>query len=1051
MSMVFFALIVLGLYCYSELPVQLLPSIGAPYITVQTVYPGTSPEEMERLVTEPIEDAVSSIGGVDDVRSISQEGLSLVIVKFVEGMDEDAAAADVRDRVSAVRAQLPDDAEDPVVAKFDITAMPIMLIGVSAERPSREVKMVVEERVKDRLANVPGVASVSVAGGEEREIQILVDQGRLAALGFSLGDLHRLLAAQNLNLPAGKIKEGRSEYAVRVLGEFVSVDEIRNLTLLSPRGARVRLSEIAEVRDTSADVQTIGRLNGKSSVQLSIQKTSESNTVEVARLVKRELEELKKELPPDFSFGIASDQSIFTEDALHDLRVSLSLGVLLATLVVFFFLRNLPSTFIIFTAIPTSMITTFIPVRLLGFSLNFMTLLGLALAVGILVDDSIVVLENIYRHLGMGKPPAKAAFEGRMEIGLAAVSITMCDVVVFVPIAFVTGIVGQFFRPFALVVAFSTLTSLFVSFTLTPMLASRWLKSADVPEETGEDRVGEAAMRRFWWYVPVLRRAIGPYSRFGTILLGFFALIFAIIVIGPRLGKEFFPRLDQGEAYIFAELPGSARLEETDRVLRQIEDVLRRYPEVETIFTEAGRSMSLRGSQYGQVTIKLIEKAGFIDRLLHPGQRVITIRRGDKEIRKRRRHVQDIADELQRVLASIPGAEIRVRTESRHGTGGVNPLELEITGSDAQAVVETAQRVYEQMYKVPQAIGVDISHKPGKPEIQARIDRVKAAQLGFTVSEIAMALRGAIEGLVGTEYREAGEEYDIRLRLRPEDRVTTEQVENVIIGIRNNQPVRLGDVAVVAPGRGPTQIDHRRGLRMVTISCALGRDESGRIIAQSKLQRLIEEKILNQMVFPPGVRWQWGAVAEWQEESFQKLYRAMLLGGSLIFMVLCALYESWFYPLVIMMTVPMALVGGLLGLIVAGVHLNIMSLIGFMMLLGLVTKNAILLVDYTNTLRRQGFDRQEALLRSGPVRMRPILMTTLTLVFSLLPIVVGVGRGAEIRQPMAAVVTGGMIVSTILTLLVVPAFYTVLDDVQERIYMPAKRLLLRLVFPGRTE
>jgi len=1040
MSMVFVAIAVLGFISYRGLPLELFPDTELPVVTVVTTYPGAGPDEIERLVTDPIESGTASCSGLDEMRSQSIENHSVVILIFVYGTDIDAAAADVRDKVSAVKAQLPTDAEDPVVSKFSFTSTPIMRVGVAGDRPSRDLKTLVDERVKDRLASIPGVANVTVSGGEVREIQIELKQDRLRALGLSVLDVRSQLVAQNLDLPGGSVDEGRREYSVRLLGEFKTVDEVSDVWLTTGTGARVRLTSLATVRDTIADIETTSRVNGKPSVSIGVQKASGANTVKVAETIRETVKELDEELPGDLSFVITRDESTFTEDALHDLTTSLALGVLMAALVVWAFLRSIPATTIVFLAIPTSMIATFGPISMAGYSLNFMSMLGLSLAVGALVDDSIVVLENIYRHLSMGKTPAQAALDGRMEIGLAAVSITLTDVVVFVPIAMMQGIVGQIFRPFGFTVAFAVLFSLFVSFTLTPMLAARWLKSG--ARHGGEEGdAGETAVRKRSLYVRLLSVAIHPGWRWlvagGTlvVLWGTFALLF------PRVGKEFTPTQDQGMVDVYLELPTGVRVEETDKAVREVERVVAQLPEVESYTAVAGEgSSSASGSHYGMVALKLHDRTGWLGRLRNKPGSIVEGKDGKKQ---RVSGVFYTIERLRGMVRDVPGADVRVELGGGRGPGGAD-VQVQLIGRQEDGLIEVHDRVLAAMQTVPELSGVSTSWKPGKPEVQAKIDRKRAGDLGFTAAELAQAIRVAVEGDTTTEYREAGVEYDVRIRLQEKDRLNPQDIGGVLVGVRNGRPIRLADVADIQFGRGPVRIDHKDRQQYVSVSGNFALDEkTGKPLTSDKVEAAVK-KVIDAISLPPGIRYEMGGEAEFRTEAFGYMGEAMMLAVILVFLLLSALYESLFYPAIIMTVVPMAMVGGLVVLWLTGLRFGIVSIIGFIMLVGMVSKNSILLVDYTNTMRSRGMSRSDALIRSGPTRFRPIIMTTLSLVFALAPIASGLGKGAELRQPLAATVVGGMIVSTLLSLLVVPAFYSIVDDFQVFIYGGLKRFLFRL-------
>lgn len=1037
MTMFFVAIAFLGWNAYQKLPKQLFPDVEIPIVSVTTIYPGASPDDVERLIADPIEQAVSTVNRVDEVRTTSREGLCNVVIQFEVGADEKEAAADIRDKVFGVLNQLPDDAEQPIVQKFDIAAQPtIMAAALSDRLEPRELRTLADRTIKDRVSGAAGVASVAVAGGEVREIQVRVRQDRLRAIGMSLLAFRQWLTTQSLDLPGGSLQEGEKEISVRVLGEFASPEEIRNLTIPTGNGGTVRLRDIADVSDSAAEPQTLSRINGRPSVTIVATKTSSANVIETADAIKARLNVLEQTLPGDVKFVVSSDESVFTKDALHDLVTSLFYGIVLATLVVWVFLRNFRATLAIFIAIPTSLLATFMLMRLIGYTMNFMTMLGLALVIGILVDDSIVVLENIYRHLAMGKDPTRAAIEGRMEIGLAAVAITLTDVVVFVPIALMGGIVGKFFRPFGATVAFATLFSLIVSFTLTPMMAARWMRPRDVKGHAEEGDAAEQAVRRRTPYVRALDFCISRWGRWITLASAALLLVGVTIFVGGRLGASFFSRADQGEFTVYIELPLDKNLEATDAKARQVEEILSRYEEIEAVLTETGRSAAGRGKNLAQMQVKCIERA-------QKFQRIVARLSGRKFVQTRDGHTLRVTgtDELCAAIQAecdrIGGAAIRVRPPQEGAAQGVNPVEIQLFGPRDAGLVEYAQRVYERIAAIPEFQGTDITYKTGRPELQAKLDRVRLAELGFSVAEVAATIRTAVEGDNTLKYRERGNEYDIRIQLAKADSASAASIPELVVGMRDGDPIRLRDIAQVTLGEGPAELTRLNRQDMITVSLDPG------LMAMSEANR-IALAALEEIPRPPGISYKVGGSVEMMQESFGYMVEALMISVVMVFALLCMLYESWFYPFVIMLGVPMATTGAYIGLKLAGCRLDIFAMIGMIMLMGLVTKNSILLVDYTNTLRARGYSRRDALLRAGPTRFRPIVMTTLTLVLSLSPISTGLGKGAEFRQPLGASVTGGMIFSTILTLLVIPAFYTVIDDIQERIYLPIKRFIFRI-------
>ena len=1034
--MFWLALIVMGLRSRMDMKVELNPKIDLPYVTIMTTYPGAGPEEIETLVTKPLEEAIGAVNNIKNVTSVSQDSLSIVTAEFYVGTDLDSATSDIREKVDSTLRQLPQDADHPTISKLDIGSMPVMMIGLSSHLPLAQLKRIADDVVKDRLGKVPGVAAITLTGGETREIRVALDRGRLESLGLTVSDVARAVSAQNLNLPSGDIDEGKQQFSVRTLGEFQTVDEVRDLRLQFSdgqgppgEGVVVKLSELGRVLDTVAKPAEITRVQRKPSIGVLVQKSADANTVDVCNSVKRELSGLKQEYGDELEFVTSQDDSKQVKAALEDVNMSLILGVILVVLTIYLFLHNIRGTFIVGIAIPACLVATFLPMKALGFTMNQMTMLALSLVVGILVDDSIVVIENIFRHLHLGEGPRDAALNGRTEIGLAALAITMTDVVVFVPIAFMGGIVGQFFRQFGITVAVATLFSLLCAFTLTPMLASRWFRRGEQTEPTGG--FGRAFDRFYRWlddrYRGVLRLALR--RRFFTLLLGLGALVGTLMVFGPRLGFEFFPSSDEGKLGVTVEMPQGTTLRETNKLLGQVEEIVFAVPEVENVFTNVGRitggfrGVGEQGPGYGQVSLKLVDKVQLKERVRHPL---------DKWEGRRHRSDQEVARELRQKVAAIPGADLKVSISS--GFGGTEaPVQIELRSNDMAQMLRTANAIKGLLAKTEGIRDPDISWRTGKPEVQVRVDREKAAAFDFSVAKIAMVLRDSFEGNTDTKFREAGEEYDIRVQLEEADRNDVREVENLVIGMRNHQPVRLRELAQVSLSRGPNKIDRKNRQRQVTVLANL---EEGYPLGN--MQQQIQPELDKTPM--PGILLHWGGRAEVSAESNRYLLAALLLSVLLVYMLMAALFESFLNPFIIMFSLPMALVGAIAALAITGKTLSIIAMIGIIMLMGLVTKNAILLLDYTNTLRARGVPRNDAILEAGPVRLRPVLMTTTAMILGMLPIAIGLGEASETRAPMAICVIGGMIVSTLLTLVLIPVTYTLFDDLT--------RFLRRLFRPG---
>lgn len=1077
-AMAVLSFVVLGLWAMMRLPIELMPRIDFPFVVVTTLYPGADPEEVESSVTEKIEEAVSTISGVRHVMSYSQEGISVVAVQFELGVKSSDAAADVRDKISTIRAQLPEGVKEPVINKIDVLAFPVVTLIVSGERPLKELREFAEDEIAQRLERLPGVSMAQVFGGDVREIQINVHPEKLNAYRLSLIDVVRALAGAHLDVPAGTLRGETMDLGIRLSGKFKSVQEIKDVPIrfgnraMGYVGTVVRLSDIADVEDTVADRETELRLNGKEAVGIYVFRHSEANTVEVADAVRGEVERLSKALPKDINLLIADDQSVFVRDSLHDLTVSLLLGALLAMLIVFVFLHDIKGTIIIGLAIPTSLIAAFIPINFLGYTLNFMVMLGLAHAVGALVDDSIVVLENIYRHLEMGELPTEAAFNGRTEIGFAAIAITLVDVVVFTPMIYMGGIVGRFFKPFAVAHVASVLFSLLVSFTFTPMLASRWFKRLTREELERQPRnaierlfagfdvlwgsverlygaaldwalrnralvlfAGNASLLTvLGWMAPMDLHARGILMAF-ILLVG---LLLALFAKGQRFGLlgfsaacaislmfihlpskfGFIPTMDMGRVYAVIEMPPGTSMNETRRAIETVEQQLLRMPEVKHVISNIGTTGAAimgvggYGHEYALLDIVLVDK------------------------NERKRTQAEIAQWLSEWLREqIPAAQISVEEQTGMARRGA-PVQVELIGPDREELIELAREIATKMERIPQLRDVKLSWRPGRPEHHFKVDRQRAADLGFTASDVAWVLRTAIEGNTDLKYKEGDREYDIRIRLSRNSLNDHNSLLNLIAGTGfRNQPVKVGEVAYPVLSSGPSMLERKDRQNMISVTANLTPGaQLGN--AQQAIARAIAgiDRGRNTVSF--------GGDIELMRENYGYLLSALLLAIVLVYMLQAALFNSVLLPLSIILALPQALIGALLALMLTGKGMSIVAMIGIIMLMGVTEKNAILLVDFTNTLRARGLSVHEAIVRAGQVRLRPIAMTTLTLILALIPVALEFGKAGELRSPMAIATIGGLTLSWMLTLFVVPVAYTVFEETTQRIANAWRKLVV---------
>ena len=1013
MLMVIGALLVVGLVSWTKLGVDLLPALDFPFVVVTTPYPGASPESVDQLVTKKIEDAVVTINNIDYISSNSTEGVSVVVIAFKDNAPKDVSI-DVERKVSAIRSTLPTDAKDPSIGKYDPNAQPIMQLTLSGNRDLGALQRLGEEKIQKRLEGTDGVAQVTLIGGLVREIQVQVDQQKLQARGLSILQVNQALAADNVNVPAGNITQQGKDWNVRLDNQAQTPAELNSVLISTTPNGPVFLKDVAVVIDSYKKIDNLQRTNGKSAVGITILKQSSANTVETADNVKKTMAALQKELPADVSMDISSDASIFTRNSLSDVQRELTTAVLLTGLVLLLFLHTFRSTLIVLLTIPTSLIATLGVMYFMGLSLNMMSLMGLTLTVGILVDDSIVVLENIFRHLQLGEAPREAAANGRAEIGFAAIAITLVDVVVFAPIAFMSGITGQYFRQFGLVIVTATLFSLFVSFTLTPLLASRWYKRGDY----GEDKVERptrnplALFGRYWdrgynqisrGYARLLRFAVGGRTRWVIVGLAAASFIGGIMLVAMGvLSTEFFPQADDGQLQVNLEMPPGTNLEVTDAATQRIEQRISAWPEVKQAFTSVGVKRSggfgTGGGRFATISVELVPKA------------------------LRSRTPVDLSQEARSFGADIPGAKVTAGpTGGIAGPGGAS-VNVRIQGEDQSTLASLATQVADIVRKVPGTTDVNDGGVTGEPQMVVNIDRQQAADLGLTPAQVASVLRTGLAGSAVSTFRPAGTQgWDISVILNPDERQRVEQVGEIPIVTPRGATVRLGQIATVSSVSGPTAIGRRDRQRSVYVTADLNGRTAGDVAKDVQVG-------LDKLVVPAGYKVTQGGEAQSQAESFGQIFTALGLSVLLMYMLMVALFESLVFPIMIMFSLPLATVGAFGLLAATGNTLNMMSMIGLILLAGLVGKNAILLVDYTNTLRKRGLARNAALLEAGPTRLRPILMTTSALVLAMSPIALKLGEGSEWRAPMAVTVIGGLLTSTLLTLVLIPAVYTILDD-----------------------
>jgi hydrophobic/amphiphilic exporter-1 (mainly G- bacteria), HAE1 family len=1017
MTMIFVTLGVLGIFGYSRMGNDLLPKMDWPYVSIVTVFPGAGPKEVESLVSKPIEEAVSGVSKLDNVRSYSYEGVSVVLAQFTMSAEVEQVTNDVQRVVEQARSKLPDDAKAPKISKADMNAFPILRVSVTGQMPSRELFQFIKDRIKPRLEQVDGVSTVTLMGGEEREIRVEVDNQKLNAYGISILEVSQAMGRENLDFPTGKIDEKVNQYIVRLAGKFKSMDDIRNTVISTSPGGTVYLKDIATVVDGVREDFTISRLNGERSIAVIIQKQSDANSVKTSERLHATMAQLERENGGKVTFVVAQDITNFTRDSLSDVQRDLFLAILMVALVLFFFLHSARNSLIVLLAIPTSLVSTFFFMWLLNFTLNLVSLMALALVIGILVDDSIVVLENIHRHLEHGEEPVKAAILGRSEIGFAAIAITLVDVVVFLPISLVGGVVGRIFGEFGITIVSSTLLSLFVSFTLTPMLASRWARLVEHVQtsfigrfiawsEGMQDALADRYKGLLDWAL-THRRSILTIS--GGLLLASIALIPAGFI-----GTEFMTDTDRGEFAVNLDMPLGTTVEKTDAAVRDVEQIVASLPEVERYLSTSGNQQSQwrsgNQSNLGQVQIKLIDK------------------------RDRKRSTNAVMMEIKNRAAAIPGLTTSFNTIGMWGMANESPFQVEIIGQDLEKVVAFSDRVKDIIVATKGTADVTTSWEEGKPEVKIEVDRDKVARMGLTLAEVGLAVRTAIEGDLPTKYVEGDTEFDLRVVLDKASRVNAGDVGTITLVNHYGQPVLLSQVANIHSGKGPTVVSRKDRERLVTVASNLSGE-----VPLGQVNAAVEKEI-NAVGVPDGVRIFYGGDTENMRDMFSDMMLALSLAVLFVYIIMVSLFESYVHPFTIMFSLPMALVGAFSGLALTRSTLNMFSLIGIIMLMGLVTKNAILLVDFTNTLRARGMSMRDALLEAGKIRLRPIIMTTATMIFGMMPLALALGSGAEMRQGMAIVVIGGLTSSTLLTLVLVPVVYTYVDGLRSRLPALFKRV-----------
>ncbi|WP_026485760.1 efflux RND transporter permease subunit [Caldanaerobius polysaccharolyticus] len=990
----------LGVYGYNHLGADLLPSIDTPYITIFTTYPGASADEIEKEVAKPIEDAVSGVSGIETVRSVSNDGYCYNILKFSMSTNLNNAFNDVQQAIASISGDLPKDASRPVVMKYNKDAMPVLILTISGSVPYDELYNAANE-VKQKIEKVDGVGEVSIEGAYKKQLLIALDRTKMDYYGITPSMVANVIQSSNVDIPTGKLDNGDRSETIKIAGEFKDINDVKNLRIPLLTGDSIPLSEIADVSLKYPPAQSYVRDNGKTAIGIFIKKQSDANIVETTDRVKKDLEAIQKELPKGVKVNIASDSSKFINATLKEIKRNLIEGVITTAVVMLLFLGQLRSSFIVLVAIPTSLIATFFMMYVFHFTLNLLSLLALSVSIGILVDDSIVIIENIERHIKRGEDPIHAAINGRREIAMAAIAITLCDIVVFGPVAFMSDMVGKFFREFGLTVVFATSFSLAVSFTLTPMLASRVLKS--VPNRKAPDREG--------YFQNKLKALTERYRRFliwsidnrwkivSLVLIAFIASILLIPL--NYITAEFLPNTDQSAFTINLRTDPNSSINRTDTKVKAVERYLKSLPEVKDFISQVG----IQGDpSTASITVNLVDK------------------------RNRKLSQSEVAEKVREYLASIPGIDASVTENSlvgRTSEDSDKPVAVNVTGDNIDVVRQIAKKVEDIVRTTPGTRDVDSTAMLNQSEVNIKIDPAASAFYNIRPGDIYTSVKAASnEGASAGIYRANGDEYEITVKYSGS--MTPYDIGTIKISNSTGQQVRLNQVARIYTSDSPPQKLRLNKRELVTVSANV----SGRPLGS--ITQDIKEKI-DKLQIPPGYEITLGGDQQNMATSFDSLIKALIISVILVYMILVVLYESFLTPFLRMLSLPCGAIGALVALAITGKSLNIVSLIGIIMLDGLASKNGTLLIDYTNTLMKRGLAFKDALIEAGTTRLRPILMTSITMIAGMLPAALALNEGSEVKSGMAVVLIGGLITSTVLTPVLIPVVYAMLDDLKKKV------------------
>ncbi len=1002
-------ILILGFFTYNKLTVDLLPDMELPVAVVMTTYGGVGPEEVESGVTELLESALTMVSNVDTMQSISSAGQSTIIMQFKWGTDMDAAAIEIKDSIGFVEGFLPSGAEDPMIIKMDPTMMPIIQMGVSGQDLA-QVQEIAEEVIEPRLSRIPEIASVIITGGQEREVKVEIDPVRLENYGLTLSQVAQVLQMENFNMSSGKVTQGTREYYVRNMQQFESVEDIRNVAILTATGLNLRLGDVATVTDGYKEMEQYTRVNHQQAVGIHLMKQTDANTVHASEAVREELAKIQEEMNLDFEIDIVYDSADYINQSIDSTIRMIYEGALLAMLVLFLFLRNMRSTLIIFTAIPLSIISTFILMYFYGATLNLITMGGLALGIGRIVDDSIVVFENIYRHRSLGLPPMEAAVTGASEVSSAVIASTLTFVAVFLPMVFVEGLASIVFSPMAMTISFAILCSLLVALTLIPLMASRLLTDKSMQmTQAGSGRIYNVTkkfadgMDNLGERYKVLLQACLNHRRRVVIIVTL--LMVAAIAAMPLMGAEFLPATDSGEISVTVETDKGTTLDDTDKIITEMERRLLDIEEVDLVFTSVGSAGTMMmstgggGTNSGTFYVKLCPKS------------------------ERQRDVNNVAEAIRQELAGLAGTKFAVSVmDSTSMMGGsTSPVVVQISGDDLDMLREISTEVADIVRSTPGTREVTSSMTDGNPEMHIRIDRARAATYGLTPMQVASEIKNAMDGTVATRYKVDGQEIDVKVGYTSEGHDDVDYLTNLTILTPQGAVVKLSQIATFELAQGPIQITREDQVRKAEVSADLLNRDLNSVMTDIQAE-------VAKMNLPAGYYITFGGENQEMMESFASLGVALLLAILLVYAVMAVQYESFFNPFVIMFSIPTCIIGVVFGLLITGRSFSITAFIGVIMLVGIAVANAIVYVDYLKRLRDGGMERNEAIVEAGRVRLRPILMTAFATILAMLPMAIGFGEGAELIAPLATVVIGGLLATTLITLVLVPVVYSVFDD-----------------------